>query len=76
MLLNQKGLGLWPQFSKLFKKIPENYCFCLHLSIGQVWRVNELKFKRYIQKYTVSRTNTHHDVTDLVSHGLVKNTKI
>ena len=28
-------------------------------------------FKRYIQKCT----NTHHDVTDLVNHGIVKNTE-
>ena len=26
--------------------------------------------------YLVSCTNTHHDVTDLVNHGMVKNTKL
>ena len=25
--------------------------------------------------HPVSRTNTHHDVTDLVNHGMVRNTK-
>ena len=25
--------------------------------------------------YPVSCSNTHHDVTDLVNHGMVKNTK-
>ena len=28
-----------------------------------------------LKKYTVSCTNTHHDVTDLVNHEMVKNTK-
>ena len=31
--------------------------------------------KRYIQKCTVSCTNSHHDVTVLVNHGIVKNIK-
>ena len=30
----------------------------------------------YLQIDPVSCTNTHHDVTDLVNHGMVKNTKI
>ena len=25
--------------------------------------------------HTVSCSNTHHDVTDLVNHGMIKNTK-
>ena len=29
-------------------------------------KFGELLFKRYIQKYTVSNTNTHHDMTDLM----------
>ena len=56
------------------RKIPENYCPCIYLSIGQVQWVNEMWFKRYIQK-GISCTNTHHDVTDLINYGMVKNTK-
>ena len=53
------------------QKISEKYCHFLHLSIDQVWWVNELWFKNA----NVSRTNTHHGVTDLVKHRMVKNTK-
>ena len=60
---------------QIVQKIPENYCPCLYLSIGQVWWLNELWLKRYLKMYPVSCTNTHHDVTDLVNHGMVKNTK-
>ena len=42
------------------KKIPKNYCPCLYLSI----------------EHPVSCTNTHHDITDLAKHGMVKNTKV
>ena len=55
---------------QIVQKIPENYCPCLYLLIGQVWWLNELWFETYIQKCTVLCTNTCHDVTDLV-----KNTK-
>ena len=60
---------------QIVQVIPENYCSCWYLSIGQVWRLDELWFKWYIQKCTVLCTNTHHDVTDLLNHGMVKNTK-
>ena len=53
------------------QKITENYCPSLYLSVGQVWLLNGLWFKRYIQKCTLS----HCDVTDSVNHGVVKNTK-
>ena len=31
--------------------------------------------KIYSKIHPVSCTNTHHDITDLVNHGIVKNTK-
>ena len=44
--------------------------------MDQVWWVNELYFKRYIKKmHPILCTNTRHDVTDLLNHGMVKNTK-
>ena len=56
---------------QIVQKIPENCCYCLYLSTGQVWWLNGLWFKRYIQKmHPISCTNTHHDITDLVSHGI------
>ena len=58
------------------QKTLEKYCPFLYLSIDQVWWVNELWFKRYIQKlHPVSTTNTQHDVKDFVNHEMVKNTK-
>ena len=59
---------------QIVQKIPKNYLRCFYLSIGQIWWYNELWSKRCIQKCTVLCTNTHHDVTDLVNHGIVKNT--
>ena len=35
-LINWEGHGTLPQSSELLKKIPENYCPCLYLWIGQV----------------------------------------
>ena len=39
---------------RLIQKISEKYWPCLYLSIDQVWWVNELWFKKYIQKCTLS----------------------
>ena len=64
-MLNRKGPG----------KIPGNYCRCLYLSGGQVGWINELWFKRYLKMHPVFCNNTHHDVTDFVNHGMIKNTK-
>ena len=32
-------------------------------------------YKIFLKMHSVSCTNTHHDVTDLVNHGMVKNKK-
>ena len=58
-------------------KSPKNYCPCLYLSIGQVWWLNERVAvqKIYSKMHPVLRTNTHPDVTDLINHGMVKNTR-
>ena len=59
----------------IVQKIPENYCPCLYLSISPVSWLNELLF-RHIQKRTLSHELIlNHDVTDLVNHEMVKNTK-
>ena len=34
-----------------------------------------INWPRYSKTQPVSCTNTHHDVTDLINHGIVKNTK-
>ena len=39
---------------QIVQRIPENYCLCLYLSVSQIWWLNELWFKRYIQKWTLS----------------------
>ena len=68
----EKDLELSP-VPQIVQKIPENYCRCLYLSTGQVWWVVVQKI--YSKMYFISCTNTHHDVTDLVNHWMVKNTK-
>ena len=62
---------------QIVQKIPENYCIWSYLSIGQVWWLNELCFKRYIQNcmHPFSCTNTHHDDIDFANSRMVKNTK-
>ena len=66
----EKGLELSPSPPNCSKD-SQNYCPGLYLPIDQVWWLNGLWFKMY----HVSCTNTHHDVTDLVNHGMVKNIK-
>ena len=38
---------------QILQKISEKYCPCLYLSIDQVWLVNDLWFKRYVEKCTL-----------------------
>ena len=56
LLSNWRKLLYWNLATvlQIVQKIPENYCPCLYLSIGQVWWLNELWFKRYTQKCTLS----------------------
>ena len=72
--LMEKDLELTPSppnYSNLKK-----YCSCLYLSIGIVWWLKVLWFKKDIQKCTISCTHTHDDVTDGSSnHGMAKTTK-
>ena len=60
---------------QVIQMISEKYWRCLYLSIDQAWWVNELWLKRYSKMHSVSYTDTHHDVTDLLNHGMVKNRK-
>ena len=74
-LLSWKGSVTLAPVLQIVQAIRENYCCCLYLSIGQVcweWVVVQNKFSKM---HPVLCTNTHHDVTDLVNHGMVKNTK-
>ena len=63
--------NLAPVF-QIVQNILENYGT---LSIGQVWWLNKLWFKTYSKMHPFSCTNTHYDVTDLVNHWMIKNTK-
>ena len=49
----KKDLNL-AQVLQIVQEIHENYCPCLYLSIGQIWSLNEVWFKRSIQKCTLS----------------------
>ena len=53
-LLNWKRTWNLAPILQIIQKIPENYCPCLYLTIGQVWWLTELWFKRYIQKCMLS----------------------
>ena len=59
----------------MVQKTSEKYFLCLYLLIDQFRWVNELCSKN-IFKNALSGTSTHDDVTDLVNHGMVQNTKI
>ena len=54
-LLNWKKTWNLASVLQIVHKIPENYCPCLYLSIGQVWLFHELWLKRYVQKCALSR---------------------
>ena len=61
---------------QIVQKILENYCPCLYLSTDQVWWLKWAVVQNiYSQMHPVSCTNNHHEVTDLVNHGMIKNTK-
>ena len=66
----------FPPALQIIQKIPENYCPCLYQSIDQVWWLNDVVQKMYSKMHLVSCINAHHDVTDLVNHEMVKNTKV
>ena len=52
-------------------------CINKNSEMFQDKRMHEMKnrFKKEIFVVSVSCTNIHHDVPDLVNHGMVKNTK-
>ena len=54
-LLNWKKTWNLASVLQIVQKIPENYCPCFYLSIGQVWLFHELWLKRYVQKCDLSR---------------------
>ena len=56
-------------------RIPESYCPCLNLSVGQIRWNNELWFKRHSKMHPVSCSNTLSWRYRFVNHGIVKNTK-
>ena len=60
--------GTSPQPSKLFIR------FMRLIALANIYQLS--KFGDLMScVHPVSCTNTHHDVTDLVNHGMVKNTK-
>ena len=67
---------MYPQSSKFFKRSLKITALAYIYQLAKFGDF-ELWFKTYIQKmHPVSCTNTHHDVTDLVNHEMVENTKI
>ena len=67
-------------FVAKYKKYPRGTTFCVCFAIvsalfNSIHTHLRLWFKRYSKMHPVSCTNTYHDVTDLVNHGIVENTK-
>ena len=60
---------------QIVQKIPENYFPCLYLSIGQFGDIVNCGSEDIFKNASCLMHNTHHDVKDLVNHGIVKNTK-
>ena len=60
-----------------YKKCPMLSCFinCVFNSFEISYWMYFVVIERKKKKHLVSCTNTHHDVTGLVNHGMVKNTK-
>ena len=70
-LVNWKGPETWPQSSELFKrflKIIDLVYMCQLAKFGDLMSCGS-------KMHPDSCTNTHHDVTDLINHEIVKNTK-
>ena len=70
----QRTWNLTPDL-KTVQRIPVNYFPCLCLSIGRVWSLHGMWFNIYLKMHPVSCSNTHHEVTHMVNHGKVENTK-
>ena len=75
LLSNWSRLLYWnlaPVFH-IVQKVPENYCPHLYLSIGQVWWLNVLWFKRYrySKMHPVSCTNTYPHTLILIRFGII-----
>ena len=61
---------------QVVQKFPENYCLAY---INQLPKFSDLiscRSKEFSKMHLVSCTNTHHDVTDLVNHEMVKTQKL
>ena len=70
-----RGPWTYPNSSKLFQKFLKLLPLFISINwpcLGTWWVVVQ---KIYSKMYPVSCTNTHHDVTDLLNHGMAKITK-
>ena len=67
----KRGWNLAP-VPEIVQKIPENYCSCQLAKFGDLMSCGP---KDILKMHPVLGTDTHHDVTGLVNHGMVKNTK-
>ena len=66
---------------QIVEEIPQTYYPCLYPAayIYQLARFGDLMScgsEDIFKMHPVSCTNTHHDVADLLNHGMVKNTKV
>ena len=74
-LLNWKGSGTQPKFSKSFKRFQKNIALAYIYQLTKFGGLMSCGSKDILKIHPVLCTNTHHDVTDLVNHERVENTK-
>ena len=74
-LLNLKGPGTLLQSSKLFENFQKNIPLAYIYELTMFGWLMSCDSKDIIQKCTVSFITIYHDITDLLNHGIVENTK-
>ena len=75
-LLNWKGPGPYARSSKLFKRFLKIFALVYIYELAKYVDLMSCGSKDVFKKASHALTDTHHDVTDLVNRGMVKNTKI
>ena len=74
-LLKWKGPRTSPHSSKLFKRLLKIIVFVYIYQLTKFGYLMSCGLNIYSKMHPASCTNIHHDVTDLVNHEIVKNTK-
>ena len=74
-LVNWKGPETWPQSSELFKRFLKIIDLVYIYQLAKFGDLTSCGSIDIFKNAPWLCTNTHHDVTDLINHEIVKNTK-